>query len=64
MKTSTLTTSNAVASDKQSLINSKFESVIDLFVRVYKDLTDVHDKFEDWLKSFVEKIDTDVMPGS
>jgi hypothetical protein len=35
-----------------------------LFARVYKDLSDVHDQFESWMKSFVNTIDTDVMPGS
>jgi DNA polymerase II small subunit/DNA polymerase delta subunit B len=33
-------------------------------IRVYKDLSDVHDRFESWMKSFINKLDTDVMPGS
>jgi len=31
---------------------------------VYKDLTDCYDKFEEWLKTFVDSLDTDLMPGS
>jgi len=34
------------------------------FARVYKDLSDVHDRFESWMKSFINSIDTDLMPGS
>jgi hypothetical protein len=52
-----------VASDKLSSIRCKSFD-FNLFNRVYKDLSDVHDRFEDWIKSFINTLDTDVMPGS
>ena len=32
--------------------------------RVYQEIGDTYGRFETWLSSFIDKIDTDVMPGS
>ena len=32
--------------------------------RVYKDIGDTYGRFENWLSTFMDKIDVDVMPGT
>jgi len=33
-------------------------------ISVYKDLSDNYSQYEKWLASFIQAMDTDVMPGS
>ena len=32
--------------------------------RVYADINDTYERFETWLNPFIDKIDTDLMPGT
>lgn len=63
-RTKTQTTSREVVLDKPNSTRCKSDGILILFIRVYKDLSDVHDRFENWMKSFINTLDTDVMPGS
>lgn len=31
---------------------------------VYEDLSETYDHFETWMETFIDTVDTDVMPGS